>query len=76
VLLHAHFGPNGVLALPLAWVGRPPLVTFYCYGATTKREFAQRASFAHRNYIRKRARLIAEGRAFIAVPPTSLRGSS
>ncbi|MEK0312387.1 glycosyltransferase [Cohnella sp. 56] len=67
-LLHAHFGPDGVMALPLARRLRIPLVvTFHGYDATIKEAYARKSYYTHRNYIRKRALLQREGALFIAV---------
>jgi len=67
-LLHAHFGPDGVIALPIARRLRIPLVvTFHGYDATVKDEYARKSYYTHRNYIRKREQLQREAAAFIAV---------
>lgn len=67
-LLHAHFGPDGVLALPLARRLRIPLVvTFHGYDATIRPEYARQSYYTHRNYVRKRALLQREAKLFIAV---------
>jgi glycosyltransferase involved in cell wall biosynthesis len=67
-LIHAHFGPDGVTALPLARSLRIPLlVTFHGYDATVRDEYARRSFYNHRLYLRRRERLKREGKLFIAV---------
>lgn len=72
VLIHAHFGPDGVSALPLARDLRLPLlVTFHGVDATLKDEYARyslRGRYRrHRAYLRNRQTLQREARLFIAV---------
>ncbi len=68
VLVHAHFGPDGVSALRLARALRVPLlVTFHGFDATIKDEHARRSFYRHRVYLRRRAELQREGRLFLAV---------
>lgn len=72
VLIHAHFGPDGVSALPLARKLRVPLlVTFHGADVTLKDEYARRSIRGrykrHRKYLRHREALQREGRLFIAV---------
>jgi colanic acid/amylovoran biosynthesis glycosyltransferase len=68
VLLHAHFGPDGVLALPLARsFGLPLIVTFHGYDATTKDAYARKSDYTHRKFLKKRKALFAECSQFIAV---------
>jgi colanic acid/amylovoran biosynthesis glycosyltransferase len=68
ILIHAHFGPDGVRALPLARALRVPLlVTFHGYDATVKDEYARRSFYSHRVYIRHREVLKQEAQLFIAV---------
>lgn len=67
-LVHAHFGPDGVSALPLARELQVPLlVTFHGFDATTKDEYAQRAFYRHRVYLRNRTLLQRKAQLFIAV---------
>lgn len=67
VLVHAHFGQDGVKALPLARSLQVPLiVTFWGFDATVKDEYAQR-SYGHRLYLHRREVLKREARLFIAV---------
>jgi colanic acid/amylovoran biosynthesis glycosyltransferase len=68
ILVHAHFGPDGVRAMPLARALRVPLiVTFHGYDATVKDDYARRSFYSHRVYIRRRELLKREARLFIAV---------
>lgn len=67
-LLHAHFGPDGALALPISEeLNIPLVVTFHGYDATTKDEYAKKSYYTHRNYLRKRQGLQRKGQLFIAV---------
>lgn len=67
-LIHAHFGPDGVAALPLARNLQVPLVvTFHGYDATVKEEYARRSSYSYWVYFRNKDRLKHEARLFIAV---------
>lgn len=67
-LIHAHFGLDGVKALPLARALRVPLlVTFHGYDATVTDEHARRSFYGHRSYLRHRDTLRREARLFIAV---------
>jgi glycosyltransferase involved in cell wall biosynthesis len=66
-LLHAHFGPDGAEALPLAAALRIPLiVTFHGYDATFKDSALERTRQGRR-YLRSRPRLQKESTQFIAV---------
>lgn len=68
VLVHAHFGPDGVRALPLARALRVPLlVTFHGYDVTIRDEYARRSFYSHRVYVRRREVLKREARLFVAV---------
>lgn len=69
VLIHAHFGPDGVKALPLARSLQVPLlVTFWGFDATMTDEYALRSAHrGHRAYLRHRETLKREARLFIAV---------
>jgi len=67
LLLHAHFGPGGAFALPLAQrLGLPLIVTYHGIDATIKDEFARRF-FSFRFYLRRKEILKHEARLFIAV---------
>jgi glycosyltransferase involved in cell wall biosynthesis len=68
VLVHAHFGPDGVLAQTFAKsLHLPLIITFHGYDATTKDHFAKKSFFLHRNYIRKRKGLLKNCSQVIAV---------
>lgn len=67
-LIHAHFGPCGTLALPLAKkLKLPMIVTFHGADATMKDEYTRKESVSHRIYLHRRERLKREARLFIAV---------
>lgn len=68
LLIHAHFGPNGAMALPLVRdLAVPLIVTFHGYDATVKDEYARRSDNTYRVYLRRRELLRHETRLFIAV---------
>lgn len=68
VLIHAHFGPDGVSALPLARALQIPLVvTFHGFDATTKDKHVWRSFYNHRVYLLRRKVLKREAYLFIAV---------
>ena len=68
LLIHAHFGPDGVRALPLVRsLGVPLVVTFHGYDATVKDEYAHQYSYSYRVYLRSKEVLKREARRFIAV---------
>lgn len=65
-LIHAHFGTDGALALPLSRSLRiPMIVTFHGFDATVRDEYGR--SRALRLYRRRRPQLQKEGTRFIAV---------
>lgn len=67
-LIHAHFGPDGLTALPLAKkLAVPLLVTFHGYDITMKDEYLQQYSYSCRVYLRRKQELKREARLFIAV---------
>lgn len=81
-LIHAHFGLDGVLALPLAKkLNLPLIVTFHGYYATADLDLTEkktwydysldylkrRGQFFRELYLRKRDRLFQEADCFIAV---------
>lgn len=67
-LLHAHFGPDGVFAIPLARkLNIPLVVTFHGYDATVSDEYARKSFYNHRNYLRHRRQLQKKGDLFIAI---------
>jgi glycosyltransferase involved in cell wall biosynthesis len=58
-LIHAHFGPDGVLAVPLARALRLPLiVTLHGFDVTASDDAARRSFYSHRKYVRRRGELI------------------
>ena len=68
VLIHAHFGVGGALALPLAQtLGVPLVVTFHGFDATVKDEYARRSFYGHRVYLHRREVLKHKAQLFIAV---------
>ncbi|HIK18188.1 MAG TPA: glycosyltransferase [Leptolyngbyaceae cyanobacterium M33_DOE_097] len=67
-LIHAHFGVNGALALPIAKKLNLPLVTtFYGLDATLDQAKATQNSLTTRAYFRRQVALKRETRLFIAV---------
>lgn len=66
VLVHAHFGPDGTLAMPLAERLKVPLVVSY-HGsdATIKDEYVWGSPIGHRLYRLRRKKLAVTARAFI-----------
>lgn len=68
LLLHAHFGPDGANALPLARkLGTPLVVTFHGYDVTMNDAFVRKSYLAHRLFLARREALKREAHAFIAV---------
>lgn len=66
-LIHAHFGPNGVLSLPLVRnLAIPLIVTFHGYDITMKDEYVA-CSYSNRVYLNRKNALKQEARVFIAV---------
>jgi len=66
-LLHAHFGPDGALAMPLARaLNIPLLVTFHGFDATAGDE-TFRESFSGRWYLRRRKSLGRAATSILAV---------
>ncbi|WP_250123801.1 glycosyltransferase [Chroococcidiopsis sp. CCMEE 29] len=67
-IIHAHFGSDGALALPLARNLRVPLlITFHGFDAAGKDEYARRSFYSHQLYLRRRELLKHETQMFIAV---------
>jgi len=68
-LLHAHFGPTALRALPLARaLNIPMIVTFQGYDATVYDEYARVSKhYSHRLYIRRRKVLESGSALLIAV---------
>src|SRR3546814_10885214 len=76
-LVHAHFGMDGSLMLPLSRrLNVPLVVTFHGYDVTMRPDAVPRRDFLHRTYLRKRSRLQKEGALFIAVDRKSTRLNS
>jgi colanic acid/amylovoran biosynthesis glycosyltransferase len=69
VLLHAHFGPMGLRALPLAQkLGIPLVVTFHGYDATIRDDLARKSGhYSLRAYVRHRKELERSASLLIAV---------
>lgn len=68
VLLHAHMGQDGAVALPLARQLRIPLVvTFHGHDAMATDEALRRDQLRCRVFLRRREALKREGKLFIAV---------
>jgi len=68
VLVHAHFAPAGLTALPLArWLGVPLVVTIHGYDATVTDADLLRSHYRARVYVRKRHVLHKETALYIAV---------
>lgn len=68
VLIHAHFGPDGVMALPLAQhLGIPLAVTFHGYDATMQDEYIKTSFWSHRVYLKRRQLLKHKAQLFVAV---------
>ncbi|HYY72628.1 MAG TPA: glycosyltransferase [Candidatus Bathyarchaeia archaeon] len=68
VLVHAHFGPAGLTALPLArWLEVPLVVTIHGYDATVTDDDLGRSNYRGRLYVRKRHVLHKETALYIAV---------
>jgi colanic acid/amylovoran biosynthesis glycosyltransferase len=68
VLMHAHFGPDGLRALPLARkLGLPLIITFHGSDATATDVRHVRAPFGHRRYLVQRSVVRRGGTLFIAV---------
>jgi glycosyltransferase involved in cell wall biosynthesis len=68
LLVHAHFGPDGVTAMPLARdLGVPMIVTFHGFDATVSDEYARRSFPRHRLYLKRRQALQRTGAMFLAV---------
>jgi colanic acid/amylovoran biosynthesis glycosyltransferase len=67
-IIHAHFGPDGVLALPLARrLGTPLVVTLHGFDITRDDIALRRGGFSYAKYVRQRGRLQNEARLFVAV---------
>jgi colanic acid/amylovoran biosynthesis glycosyltransferase len=68
VLMHAHFGPDGLRALPLAQnLGLPFIVTFHGSDATATDIRYWKAPYGYRRYLAKKETLQRGANLFIAV---------
>lgn len=68
VLMHSHFGPDGLRALPLARsLGLPLIVTFHGSDATATDVRHVKAPFGHRRYLVQRGVLRRGAALFLAV---------
>src|SRR5439155_9025316 len=68
VLVHAHFAPAGLTALPLArWLKVPLVVTVHGYDATVNDEDLIRSHYRARVYVRKRHLLHQQTALYLAV---------
>ena len=68
MLIHAHFGIDGTLVLPLKrWLNVPMLVTYHGLEELITDEFARRSYLTHRLYLRRREALKREVQMFISV---------
>jgi colanic acid/amylovoran biosynthesis glycosyltransferase len=68
VLLHAHYGPNGLWALPLARTLRLPLITTFHGSDVTLTDLRhEKTYFGFRYYLANRKKLRTNGASFIAV---------
>jgi colanic acid/amylovoran biosynthesis glycosyltransferase len=68
LLIHAHFGIDGALSLPLAtYLQIPLIVTFHGYDATIKDEYMRKIGYSCRLYLRRRGMLQRGAKLFIAV---------
>ena len=68
VLLHAHYGPNGLRALPLASTLRLPLITTFHGGDVSITDLRhQKTYLGFRHYLANKARLKTSDSIFIAV---------
>ncbi|MGG6293725.1 glycosyltransferase [Leptolyngbya sp. AN02str] len=67
-LIHAHFGVNGTLAMPIAKrLGLPFITTFYGLDSTLEKSTFQRTSLTQRVYLHRQSALKQECKLFVAV---------
>ena len=67
-MIHAHFGPDGLLALPIAkHLNIPLMVTFHGYEVTVKEELLAGISYRDKAFIKAKHKLNEDGAMFIAV---------
>lgn len=68
LLLHAHYGMNGLRLLPMAQaINRPLVVTFHGFDATISDESAKESFYGHRQYALHKDKLKSDATLFIAV---------
>ena len=68
LVLHAHYGPNGLRVLPLARaINRPLVVTFHGGDATVTNAHAKNSYYGHRQFAAHKQVLQREATLFIAV---------
>src|SRR5262249_12360221 len=68
VLIHAHFGPDGIHAMPVAEkLGVPLVVTFHGYDVTMSDQALAAQSMTLRLYVRRQARLQQGAELFLCV---------
>lgn len=68
ILVHAHFGPDGVKAMPLAsYLQIPLVVTFHGFDVTLKPSIAQFSSYSYFMYLLKIQKLQKTASKLIAV---------
>lgn len=68
LLIHAHFGPGGVSALPIQKQLRiPMIVTYHGFDATIKDSAIKYYNYSHNLYIKRRSELKKTGSLFICV---------
>jgi glycosyltransferase involved in cell wall biosynthesis len=67
-LIHAHFGPDGALAMPIARaLGIPLVVTFHGNDATVRDDYAMKHTHTQRRYVARRRQLQRAGSLFLGV---------
>jgi glycosyltransferase involved in cell wall biosynthesis len=68
VVLHAHYGPNGLRALPLTRnLGIPLIVTFHGSDATITDLRYHKSKYGHREYLARKSELQEGAALFLAV---------
>ena len=68
VLLHAHYGPNGLRALPLARnLNIPLIVTFHGFDITATNLRGEKSYLGFRHYLANKGKLKNSGALFLAV---------
>lgn len=68
VLIHAHFGPAALTALPLArWLNLPMVVTYHGFDATLREIHFRKANYRMRVYTRRKTELWGAVQVFLCV---------